>query len=147
MMLFRKKHTLSLSQQKFSIEKQIRSGRCEIICNKEGRVLSWTGTIRPSLFSPLYDVKMEYKEWGNPKVFIFGENLKNLENQNFPHHYLIDVERGIVQPCLFYGNEFTRRKLLSETIFPWTVEWLYHYEIWLATGRWHGGGISHGNKL
>ena len=30
--------------------------------------------------------------------------------------------------------------LLATTIFPWTAEWLLHYEIWLATGEWTGGG-------
>ena len=30
--------------------------------------------------------------------------------------------------------------LIADTIVPWTCEWLIHYEIWLATGEWHGGG-------
>ena len=30
---------------------------------------------------------------------------------------------------------------IAETIIPWASEWLLHYEIWLATGEWQGGGI------
>lgn len=37
-------------------------------------------------------------------------------------------------------SEFNVYKLLADTIIPWTVEWLYFYELWLATGEWLGGG-------
>jgi hypothetical protein len=30
--------------------------------------------------------------------------------------------------------------LLSTTILPWTAEWLMHYELWLISGHWSGGG-------
>jgi hypothetical protein len=30
---------------------------------------------------------------------------------------------------------------LAKTIIPWIYDWLFHYEIWLATGDWTGGGI------
>ena len=26
----------------------------------------------------------------------------------------------------------------------WAIEWLYHYELWLITGDWLGGGTVHG---
>ena len=29
---------------------------------------------------------------------------------------------------------------IADTIVPWTAEWLVHYEIWLVTGEWYGGG-------
>lgn len=29
---------------------------------------------------------------------------------------------------------------IANTIIPWTIEWLYYYELWLATGEWLGGG-------
>ena len=41
---------------------------------------------------------------------------------------------------LYRYREFTTYKFLSKTIVPWTVEWLYFYELWLATGEWYGGG-------
>lgn len=30
--------------------------------------------------------------------------------------------------------------LIADTIVPWASEWLLHYEYWLSTGTWHGGG-------
>ena len=30
---------------------------------------------------------------------------------------------------------------LSKTIIPWVYDWLYHYEIWVGTGEWTGGGV------
>lgn len=30
--------------------------------------------------------------------------------------------------------------LLSDKVIPWAIEWLFYYEIWLATGEWQSGG-------
>jgi hypothetical protein len=30
--------------------------------------------------------------------------------------------------------------LLAHTLLPWTAEGLLHYELWLITGTWTGGG-------
>ena len=35
---------------------------------------------------------------------------------------------------------------IAKTILPWTSEWLVHYQLWLATGEWHGGGIHLGEQ-
>jgi hypothetical protein len=32
---------------------------------------------------------------------------------------------------------------VADTTVPWTALWLYHYEVWHATGEWLGGGIDH----
>ena len=37
--------------------------------------------------------------------------------------------------------KWNERKMIAKTIIPWTSEWLFHYEIWVTTGTWHGGGI------
>ena len=29
---------------------------------------------------------------------------------------------------------------IADTIVPGTAEWLVHYEIWLVTSEWYGGG-------
>ena len=52
----------------------------------------------------------------------------------------------MVQICLYRHREFTKDKFLANTIIPWTVEWLYFYEIWLATGEWCGGGEHPGES-
>ena len=47
------------------------------------------------------------------------------------------------QLCLYYGpaREWIPDKMIADTIVPWASEWLLHYEFWLVTGIWHGGGI------
>lgn len=47
------------------------------------------------------------------------------------------------RPCLYWPRtaEWDGSMLLAEVVVPWTSEWLAHYEIWLATGKWHGRGI------
>ena len=44
--------------------------------------------------------------------------------------------------CLFRPGkyEWTFDTLVSKSIIPWAVEWLYYYEVWLATNEWCGGG-------
>ncbi|MYD87819.1 MAG: hypothetical protein F4018_15215 [Acidobacteria bacterium] len=37
-----------------------------------------------------------------------------------------------------------RHQTGSGRIVPWTSEWLACYEIWLATGKWLGGGTTPG---
>lgn len=37
-------------------------------------------------------------------------------------------------------DEWDHSMLISETIVPWTLDWLACYELWLMTGRWTGGG-------
>jgi hypothetical protein len=32
---------------------------------------------------------------------------------------------------------------IADTLVPWASEWLFDYELWLATGEWYGGGIEH----
>lgn len=48
--------------------------------------------------------------------------------------------------CLYYGNDWEEHTPIAKTIIPWASEWLYHYEIWLFTGEWTGGGIHPGVK-
>src|ERR1051326_7503210 len=46
--------------------------------------------------------------------------------------------------CLFYpaAREWNSSMLISRTIVPWTCEWLFHFEAWLFTGEWEGGGTT-----
>ena len=59
--------------------------------------------------------------------------------QRLPHVY----DHVKQQLCLYYGpaREWTPDKMIADTIVPWASEWLLHYEFWLVTGIWHGGGI------
>lgn len=60
--------------------------------------------------------------------------LRALPDSDIPHRF----KDGCL--CLHLNGEWDSTMLISETIIPWTAEWLLHYELWLATGEWHGGG-------
>jgi hypothetical protein len=40
------------------------------------------------------------------------------------------------------SGEWTSKKCIAQTIIPWAIEWLFHYELWHLTGEWSGGGVG-----
>lgn len=113
----------------------------------EGGVLFWHGKIKPTPLSKEYYVLVSYKLWDSPKVWVIGEELGQIENKNLPHKYEVSVENKMVRICLYRYSEFNAYKLIANTIIPWTVEWLYYYELWQATGEWLGGGEHPENEI
>lgn len=102
-------------------------------------VLWWCGKVRPTALSREYKVLLTYG--GNqPTTWVIGDELKQLDHVDFPHNYEVDQNSKMAKICLYLpgANEWSNRKYLSNTIIPWAIEWLYHYEIW--TGEWCGGG-------
>ena len=73
------------------------------------------------------------------KLGLRDKNRVHLGAQRLPHVY----DHVKQQLCLYYGpaREWTPDKMIADTIVPWASEWLLHYEFWLVTGIWHGGGI------
>ena len=69
-----------------------------------------------------------------PKPLILAEGKSKLE-------HVYDTTKQHL--CIYYkkAKEWNESKFIAETIIPWTSEWLFHYEIWVTTGTWHGGGI------
>lgn len=133
---FLEEKPISLFDQKISLKMAYKGSSCEI----KGKALLWMGNIQPTPISRIYTVVLKFRMWETPQIWIMGDALKNLDSPDFPHKYDIDIDKKIVRVCLYRYREFNTYKLLSNTIIPWTIEWLYFYEIWLATGEWCGGG-------
>ncbi len=95
----------------------------------------WEGTLRPTPLSQVYTVKISYADWENPKVLVINPVLEPRADGSIPHRY------GDESLCLYVPGQWTRANYISEAIIPWTVLWLYHYEIWRVTGEWLGGGV------
>jgi hypothetical protein len=109
--------------------------------HREGeKILIWKCSITPSSLSMTYKVKLKYIR-NCIEVYIIDPNpLKLAEGETrLPHVYSHEQQKL----CLYYpkNKEWNASMFLTETIIPWTCEWLFHYEIWLGTGEWHGGGI------
>jgi hypothetical protein len=105
------------------------------------RHLIWIHDITPSPISEKYRVKLYYKRGGRPKIYVLDALKLAPGKTKLPHVYSTDEQRL----CLYYPKyrEWTPKKYFVKTIIPWISEWIYHYEIWVVTGEWHGGGIEH----
>jgi hypothetical protein len=90
--------------------------------------------IQPSPASQTYTVCLRYQNRRRPQITVIDPQLIRSDAQDLPHVYPGD------ELCLYYPGEWRHDMLLATTILPWTAEWLMHYELWLITGRWTGGG-------
>jgi hypothetical protein len=99
--------------------------------------LTWTGILRPTPLSDEYSIALTYKLADKPVVMV-PDRLPLWRGRSRPPHLHADGSL-----CLYYppAREWRRDMLLGDSILPWTAEWLLHYEVWLATGKWTGGGI------
>ncbi len=100
----------------------------------------WEGRLRPLDAAHDYLVNISYRLKRPPAVHVFEPSLvRNKNGEPVPHRY---SDGGL---CLYYPKygEWRAHMSIAETIVPWTCLWLYHYEVWLATGEWLGGGIHH----
>ena len=103
--------------------------------------LIWKTTLQPSELSLAYEIKIVYTLGQSPKVYVVSP--KPLALADVALRFLHVYKQVKHQLCLYYGpaREWTPDKMIADTIVPWASEWLLHYEFWLVTGIWHGGGI------
>ena len=107
--------------------------------------LTWTHTLTPSPLSDNYQVKLHYRRNQGVNFYVIKPKLVLASGHSkLPHVYSTPEQ----QLCLYYPKtkEWDVSMLYTRTIIPWACEWLYHYELWVATGDWHGGGIAHENE-
>jgi hypothetical protein len=99
----------------------------------------WIGKLKPTSNSCIYTVKIIYKHRRPPKVFIIKPDIL----KSSPHIY----SDGSL--CLYYpfDKDYNNKlSIISDTIIPWTAEWLYYYEKWLDSGIWWGPEAPHGEE-
>ncbi len=100
-------------------------------------IVTWVGEIQPSLLSQCYTIKICYQRYKSPQVNVLKPQLtESSEGESIPHTYPGN------RLCLYHPNkpEWNNQKYIAETIVPWSSLWLFHYEIWQATGKWLGKG-------
>ncbi|WP_301928383.1 hypothetical protein [Ferruginibacter sp.] len=108
--------------------------------------LSWTHTISPSPLGADYKIKLVYHLTEAPKMYVVEPKPLALATGKMRLEHCYDQK--LQRLCLYYPMEYEWRDtmLLTQTIIPWTYDWLYHYEIWLVTGEWTGGGVHGSNN-
>lgn len=106
-----------------------------------GRGLIWEGELQPTTLSIIYDIRVKYNIGCNPDIYVLRPYPLQLAKDatKIPHTYNHEEQHL----CLYHRrmNEWNESKMIAKTIIPWTSEWLLHYEIWVTTGTWHGGGV------
>jgi hypothetical protein len=109
----------------------------EAACRIQRNMLTWVGRLTPTALSDTYEVRVTYSLEDYPRAYLVEPKMQRRDGDLPPHIY----EEGRL--CLYLpdSGDWNRTKLLAETIVPWASEWLLHYEIWLATGTWCGGGV------
>lgn len=100
--------------------------------------LYWKDMLQPTALSKEYEVTITCKQHGSPEVWVHVGEVQDIDD--IPHKYETDKVNNLVKVCLYLPGEYRPEWRFSQTILPWTIEWLYFYEIWLATGNWCGGG-------
>ena len=65
-----------------------------------------------------------------------------------PHIYFNKADPDYPSLCLHDPVErsWSPEDYIAETIIPWTSDWLFFFEGWLATGTWEGGGRHPENR-
>ena len=101
--------------------------------------MTWVGRLRPTPSSATYTLRIKYRLGERPEVTVLDPALVSREGSRLPH-----VFRGDLL-CLFRYKyqEWGPAMLIVNTIVPWTSLWLFHYEVWHATGVWCGSKEEH----
>lgn len=138
-----------LRRQLNALQKRYHGGRGQIIKRKNGLQLEWRQWMQPSRLSRKYLVLVR---WGGlrsiPEVEILSPNLRELSGgKRSPHEF---YSKENTKPCLMFNNgsfkDWVPSMLISESIIPWTQEWLLYWELWLSNGKWEGGGVHPGEQ-
>ena len=108
--------------------------------DEAGNRLVWTGHLRPTALSDRYRVRIEVRRSRRmaPDVYVESPKLRDRSDETVPHLY--DRERARL--CLWMPGrgEWSARMWIVDSVLLWASEWLFFYEVWLATGDWLGGG-------
>lgn len=140
---FYKENKLSVADQIFDLRKKykvlnLKTNANSFKCNIE---------VQPSPLSKKYVLTLNY-DGIIPKVYLYNQGILRNAEDKVKHCYeqkYINESNECVRLCLYYpnGKEWDNTMLISETIIPWALAWLYYYENWRVTGKWLGGGIEH----
>lgn len=129
---------LSIEEQAVSMKRDWPAFRVSRLSRRDGSA-RWTGDL---MQFQTHRIEIRYRMGYVPQVRVLSPSLIRLpENPegSLPHVYDPDGDPTL---CLYdpAATEWDGTMHLSQTIVPWSADWLACYELWLMTGRWTGGG-------
>lgn len=123
---------LALPAHLFNLRSQHPAGRGKII----KRELYWTQDATPTPWSDTYELLLYMDRLFVPRLHVLTPRLYNRldPKQSLEHVY----EHN--QLCLYHPGQYDSSMHLADSVMPWAIEWLLHFETWSVTGEWYGGG-------
>lgn len=141
MVVMNGKIAISLAAQMYKLKSYFPESQCNWAnC---GNSIVWKGWLQPSVLSERYLIKIIYQRNRTPDVYVLSPKpLRKPEGQKLLKHTYNTESQHL---CIYYrrAKEWEANMYIADIIIPWICEWLLHYEFWVATGEWHGGGIEH----
>jgi hypothetical protein len=125
---------LSLAAQAFAL-KDVFADASSLVRRGE---LRWHGQLQPTWASRIYDVALDYSIGRIARVRVVRPNLTEGLGRPLPHVYIGGYFDGAL--CLHLQQDWGHHMPLVNTIIPWTIEWLFFYEVWRFTDTWCGTG-------
>jgi len=109
-----------------------------VVSTKKG-ILTWRDTIQPMALARRYLVELTYQLGRKPIIRVVEPNLRDLAGGRHIEHLYSQEKQEL---CVYYpdGREWNAQKSLANTVVLWAHEWLIHFESWLFTCVWDGGG-------
>lgn len=100
--------------------------------------LRWSAKLTPTKLSCTYTVEFTYAV-GDSIVWVqvVDPVLDPGAGKQLPHVYHRVPEWWL---CLHQDGQWDPSMPMAMTVVPWAAEWLFHYELWVATGEWTGSG-------
>ena len=110
------------------------------LSRRQAELLRWIGKVRPRYQT--YTIEIIHQLTKPPIVRVLSPELTRLPNNEegeLPHVYGPASDPKL---CLYdpKADEWDHSMYISQTIVPWTLDWLTCYELWLMTGKWTCGG-------
>ena len=104
-------------------------------------LLTFDYVAQPTPLSRTYNLRLSYNRGESPQVYVLSPNIAEIAagRELVPHLY---GHKHPVKLCLYLprAREWGPEMSLARTVVPWSVDWLFHFEAWLATDEWSGGG-------
>ncbi len=106
-----------------------------VVKERSAEKIEWVGDLRPSPRIRPYHVSIVHAGDARPKVRVLAPLIKD----DAPHRH------GDGTLCLYHPDNFkwSSPKLISKYIVPWSLGWVYFYEVWLEHGVWLGPEVEH----
>jgi hypothetical protein len=114
--------------RRYGIGNVVSSGRSGLV---------WFGSITPSEHGDTYEVVLVYRVGRSPLVYVARPRLQRVNGHLPPHIYPL---AGWNTLCLYIPLEWTPSDHYLSDLLPWISQWLFFYEVWVATGTWKGKG-------